>query len=320
LHLTEPVLALPGDRFVLRRPSPALTVSGGTVIDPFPPRRLNRVKTFERLGALASACKEHAQDGHVGAARIADFVSRHERALCASEEQRIEILTEESAAGLSVSQLVRLTGIAPETIARTRNLILINGQHLVSKRWVERQRRKLVEWLAAFHAKNPAAAGAPISQARLGLDPLLLGPVFENFPAVSWRGDLVALSSHRPQVSAVDAQALARIEFAFRQAAFQPPAPNEVLATASANPKIARGHLESLVKDGKLIRISADLIFHAEVIQHIRQSLTGHKGRRFSVADFKSWTNVSRKYAIPLLEYLDHQRVTKREGDVRVVL
>ena len=78
--------------------------------------------------------------------------------------------------------------------------------------------------------------------------------------------------------------------------------------------------MESLVKDGKLIRISADLIFHADVLAHIRQSLAAYKGRRFSVADFKSWTNVSRKYAIPLLEYLDHQRVTKRDGDVRVVL
>ncbi len=291
LHVAEPVLALPGDRFVLRRPSPALTVAGGTVIDAFPPRRLNRAKTFERLSALAAA----------------------------STEQRVEILTEESAAGLSVSQLVRLTGLTPEIIGQARNLILVNGQHLVSKPWVERQRRKLLDWLAAFHTKNPAAAGAPISQARLGLDPILLGPVFDNFPAISVRGDLVALAGHQPRVAPIDAAALAQIEFAFRQAAFQPPPPNEVLA-AAGNPKTARGLLESLVKDGKLIRISADLIFHAEVIRHIRQSLAAHKGRRFSVADFKSWTNVSRKYAIPLLEYLDHQRVTKREGDARVVL
>jgi selenocysteine-specific elongation factor len=292
LHLAERVLALPGDRFVLRRPSPALTVAGGTVIDPFPPRRLNRAKTFERLAALALA----------------------------SAEQRVEILVEESPAGLSVSQIVRLTGVPLEVIAQTPNLILVNGQHLVSKRWVEQQRRKLVEWLAAFHAKNPAAAAAPVSQARLGVPSALLGSVFDNFSDISLRGDLVALSSHRPQVPAVDAKVLAQIELAFRQAAFQPPAPSEVLAAATTNPKTARGFLESLVKDGKLIRISADLIFHADVLAHIRQSLAAHKGRRFSVADFKSWTNVSRKYAIPLLEYLDHQRVTKREGDIRVVL
>ncbi len=84
--------------------------------------------------------------------------------------------------------------------------------------------------------------------------------------------------------------------------------------------KNARPLLEALIKSGKLIRIAPDLIFHADVITHIRQSLTAHKGRRFTVADFKSWTNISRKYAIPLLEYLDQQHVTKRDGDARVVL
>jgi selenocysteine-specific elongation factor len=56
------------------------------------------------------------------------------------------------------------------------------------------------------------------------------------------------------------------------------------------------------------------------VIAHIRNSLSSHKGRRFSVPEFKDWIQISRKYAIPLLEFLDHQRVTKREGDLRVIL
>jgi selenocysteine-specific elongation factor len=62
------------------------------------------------------------------------------------------------------------------------------------------------------------------------------------------------------------------------------------------------------------------LLFHADVIAHIKTSLGQQKGRRFSVLEFKSWTNISRKFAIPLLEYLDQQRITKREGEVRVVL
>ena len=69
-----------------------------------------------------------------------------------------------------------------------------------------------------------------------------------------------------------------------------------------------------------MVRISEDLIFHTEAITHIRKSLAGHKGRRFSVPEFKEWTQVSRKYAIPLLEYLDRERVTRRDGDVRIVL
>jgi selenocysteine-specific elongation factor len=84
--------------------------------------------------------------------------------------------------------------------------------------------------------------------------------------------------------------------------------------------KKARGLLEALIKNQKLARVSEDMVFHAEVIAHLRKSLAAHKGRRFSVPEFKSWTNISRKYAIPLLEYLDHQRVTRRDGDTRVVL
>jgi selenocysteine-specific elongation factor len=280
LHLTEPVLALPGDRFILRRPSPAMTVAGGTIIDPFPPMRLNRAKTFERLSKLAMA----------------------------SPTERVELLTEESAGGLSLNQLVRLTGFSP--LPTSTLLILVNGQHMVSKAWVEQRRQELVEWLATFHMKHPAAEGAPIAQARLGVDAALVAALFENFPAIRLRGDVVSLASHQPKVSNAEAEALAKLELVFREAAFQPPALE----------KNNRALLEKLIKSGKLVRISNDLVFHADVIAHIRQSLAAHKGRRFTVTDFKSWTNVSRKYAIPLLEYMDKQRVTKRDGDDRVVL
>lgn len=285
LHLSHPVLALPEDRFVLRRPSPVMTVAGGTVIEAFPPRRLNRAKTYERLKVLAAA----------------------------SPLQRVELLVNESAHGLSLKQLQRVTGLA--SIPQSPELVLVNGQHLVSKRWMEQRRQKLLDWLKDFHAKNPAQAGAPVAQARLGLDPVLLNALLSNFPVVTVRADTVALAGHQPQVSNAAAQALAAMELLFRQAGFTPPTPAEVLVEKTARPV-----LETLVKSGKLVRVSNDLIFHADVLAHIRQSLAAHKGRRFTVADFKSWTNISRKFAIPLLEYLDQQRVTRRDGEARVVL
>jgi selenocysteine-specific elongation factor len=62
------------------------------------------------------------------------------------------------------------------------------------------------------------------------------------------------------------------------------------------------------------------LLFHADVLEHLRKSLAAHRGRRFTVPQFKEWTSVSRKFAIPLLEYLDREHVTRRESDTRVVL
>jgi selenocysteine-specific elongation factor len=75
-----------------------------------------------------------------------------------------------------------------------------------------------------------------------------------------------------------------------------------------------------LLRDRRLVRVSDELVFHASAIQSLRDLLHEKKGRRFAVPEFKDWTGISRKYAIPLLEYLDRERITRRDGDARVVL
>ncbi len=297
LKLGEPVMTLPGDRFVVRRPSPATTVGGGLVIDAFPPRRLSRAKTVARLLALAQA----------------------------DLPRRLEVLVEEKENGRRFSELIRMTGRAPEEIRQAMNeretlLLVETAQRVVSRTWLERRRALLVAWLRAFHTNHPSLPGAPVAQARLGLDNALSSFVFSGFDAIRVAGDIVALAGHRVQISGPEAAALLRLEQAFRQAAYQPPNPTELLRLAGIEPKDGRALLERLIKDGKLVRVADGLIFHGEVVGHIRNSLALHKGKRFSVPEFKDWTQVSRKYAIPLLEYLDHQRVTQRVGDQRVVL
>ncbi len=214
IQLFEPVIAVPGDRFILRRPSPARTVAGGTIVDAFPPRRLNRVKTYARLSALLEA----------------------------EATRRIELLVEESTNGETVSNLVHLTGAPSEAIRaavkQSAGLILLEStQRIVSKTWLEQRRQKLTAWLSAFHANNPAAAGAPVSQARLGLDPLLADVVFAGFPAVQLQGDLISLASHRPEFTTQQTETLSRIEQAFREAGFQPPSSNEILKNFIPDPK-----------------------------------------------------------------------------------
>jgi selenocysteine-specific elongation factor len=297
LRLAEPVIALPGDRFIVRRPSPGQTVGGGFVIDAFPLVRFNRSKTIARLERMVQA----------------DFA------------RRLEILIEESATGRLVTELVRLTG---RPLGEIRAVLASNpklatdpaGQRVVTAAWIAERRKQLQNWLTAYHAKNPSAAGAPIALARLGLDAALAQMVFHGAPAIRVERDLVSLATHKAQFSDPEMQAMARIERAFRDAGIQPAAPPDVLAAAKINGPNARGLLEVLIKSQKLVRVSPDLVFHADVIAHIRKSVSAHKGRRFSVPEFKEWTQISRKYAIPLLEYLDHQRVTRRDGDSRIVL
>ncbi|MBV9226264.1 MAG: selenocysteine-specific translation elongation factor [Acidobacteriaceae bacterium] len=297
LWMKEPGLLLPGDHFVLRRPSPACTVAGGTVIDPFPPARLNRKKAALRLQTLAEG----------------------------SWAKRLSLLVSESPNGRRITDLVRRTGLSPEQlkshVAKTDDLLFVESAGRVfSKLWIERQREKLLAVLQGFHTKHPNLPGAPIALARMNLEPAIAQIIFANFPTIRTEGETVSLATHKAQTSPEQTRFLAQIEQAFRQGGFQPPSPSDALRAAGTDVNKGRGFLEALIKSQKLVRISEDLVFHADVVAHIRRSLQGHKGRRFSVPEFKEWTQISRKYAIPLLEYLDRQHVTRREGDARVVL
>ena len=93
-----------------------------------------------------------------------------------------------------------------------------------------------------------------------------------------------------------------------------------MLAGCGVEASRARSLLQILVRRQRLVKISEDLLFHASAIARLTGILNDHKGQRFSVPEFKEWTQVSRKYAIPLLEFLDRSRLTRREGDSRMVL
>jgi selenocysteine-specific elongation factor len=297
IRTSQPWLALPGDRFVLRALSPQQTIAGGAVVDPFPPLRLNRLKTVSRLTILRttdapSRIRFWVEEGSEGR-RVVDLI-------CAS--------------GLSEPEVLALAAADPQLIFHPLS------RRVLAKSWIDDRRMRLLEWLKEFHAQNPATAGAPLALARLGLNPALASLVMNGNPELRVSGETVALATFRPFWNDRQSKALDAIEHAYRAAAFQPPTPQEALKLAGVDPGQARALLESLIKEKKLVRVSAEMIFHFDAIDHIRKSLGAHKGLTFSVPQFKEWTRISRKYAIPLLEYLDREHVTRREGDDRVIL
>ena len=301
ISLSEPLMLRPGDRFIIRRPSPALTLAGGRIIDSHPPLRWNREKTIERLSQLARGTE-------------ADLVRQ---------------LVSESSHGRRLENLTLMTGIPADRlkriIAADNTLLLAEPeQRAVTRQWFAAKQEQVTNWLGVYHRQHPGQAGAPVGLFRqslfAGVEPSFADRVVKQTSGVRQASDVVALESHAASRTPAEAAALERLDQIFREGGFQPPEVPAALAQTTLDPKRARDLLETLVKQKRLVRISGDFLFHAEVLEHLRKSLAAHRGRRFSVPEFKEWTSVSRKFAIPLLEYLDRERVTRREGDSRVVL
>jgi len=120
-----------------------------------------------------------------------------------------------------------------------------------------------------------------------------------------------------------EVKAKEQIEAAFASASLAVPSIKEVLAKLSIEPRRSEKLLLLLLREKALVRIAPELIFHRDALAGLKPKLAGYKaekGERISVPAFKDLTGITRKYAIPLLEYLDRERVTRRQGDERIIL
>ena len=279
--LREPHLILPGDRFIVRMFSPVVTIGGGVVLDADPPRRMRRAQLDQRLGEIE-------KEGLAGVA-IA-----------------------ESAYGMTGAELV----------ARC-------GQRFPDP-WYENKLRTALfkqsirDVLEKFHKANPLQPGMPKEDLRHAALPgspaFFLDEMLRRLPDIRAEGDLVRLATHRVSLKTDESEATQKIEVLFRDAGLAVPSTAEVLAKSGVEAARARTLLQLLLRDRKLIKISEELVFHASALDALRASLSARIGQKFSVPEFKTWTGISRKYAIPLLEFLDREHVTRREGDARIVL
>jgi selenocysteine-specific elongation factor len=294
--LRERALLVPGDRFIVRRFSPVTTIGGGVVLDialDIAPAR-TAVNARERL----------------------------ERIEKASTPEWIHWLIRESGAGMPLEELTARTGLLPGQIdaaVRGSQEILALPGWLVDRAWFDSSRATLLARIQEFHRLHPLLAGIPKQDLRSGIPPELLDAILTH-PEIALEGELARHRAHRVVLQPEEEQARARIEAAFENAGFTVPSVNDVLAASQVEPARARTLLQILLREKRLLRITDDLVFHQSAIERLRRDLATLKGERFSVAEFKQRAGISRKYAIPLLEYLDREKITRREGDQRVVL
>ena len=304
LKLPRAALLLPGDRFILRQFSPVVTIGGGVVLDVAPIPRMTAHGEFLKILA----------GGDAEAMLQARIARRHHR-------------------GISLSQLVAETGwtsVAIESqlaqVVRKRDVMRVTDTFLHAPA-LEELKAHILSAIADFHKKNPLVGGIGKEELRTRVD--ATPEVFEAASATLARekkievvGDLVRLPGHGVVMKDEEAESKKKIEDAFASAGFQVPALQGVIAGLTVDKARAQKIVTLLLRDKVLIKVSDELVFHRSALEQLRRKLTDYKTKSatIDVARFKELTGVTRKYAIPLLEYLDRERVTKRVGDAREIL
>jgi selenocysteine-specific elongation factor len=312
LRLQDTVLLQSGDRFIVRQFSPVITIGGGAVLDP-----LARRPTLRDMGRAAFL--ETLEGG--------------------KREEILAAMTERALLGLALEEIVARTGWFPQEIRETSlklaassRIKIVSGEPLVllGRKAFDEVRRKISERVERFHKENPLSLGIAREDLRANLGRRVKAETFRaaleelaGEKKLDVQGELVKRAGSQIELQPEEARAKGEMEKAFSDAGLTVPSFKEVLAKLSVEAKRAEKLLQILLREKSLVRVSPELIFHANALAHLKGQLAAYKkakGERISVPVFKDLTGITRKYAIPLLEYLDRERVTRRAGDERVIL
>jgi selenocysteine-specific elongation factor len=318
LRFEAPVVALPSERFIIRSYSPSRTIAGGRVLDSFAVKHRGRatVAARARLAALIEADE---------AARLALFVETS------------------GSMGLRRADIAARTGWRDEVLneatgeaVRRGALVDAEGVYIARAAFDELARVAAAE-VAAYHKREPLSRGIARETLRERHFAHAAPEVFravlaqlETSGQIALDKEIVRAATHSLSLSPADAAMKERLEKVYKDAALEAPTFEEALeragvGSASSTREHARKLLQLLLDAGALVRVAGDLFFHQDALAHLQTQLgeyaAAHEPERLiDVAAFKDLAGISRKYAIPLLEYLDRARVTRRAGDKRIIL
>ncbi|HXM62762.1 MAG TPA: selenocysteine-specific translation elongation factor [Terriglobales bacterium] len=305
LRLSEPTLLLPGDRFIMRQFSPVVTIGGGVVVENAPPKRVKNATDYARF------LKTLSEDSRGGTLRAR---------VTASGSRGLGIAEAVARTGWRAQQIISVALADPE-IVRTGDIFIL-------KPALDLVRKGLISALDAFHKRNPLVAGMSKEELRGGFSEIA-PEVFDSVLTEAVRsgkielaGELVRLPGRGVMMKDEEAESKKIIEAAFANAGLKVPALKDVLAGLKVDKARAQKIVTLLLRDKVLVKISDDLVFHRDALLELRKRMAAEKAKspKLDVARFKDLTGVTRKYAIPLLEYLDREHVTRRVGDDRVIL
>jgi len=304
IRLESPVVAVAGDRFVIRRYSPMDTIGGGIILDAHLPK-LSRGTRPELLETLAGG----------------------------SLAERVELMARmEGLRGLTIREVQARTGIRVETLTKE----LKNVPHLADagdRRWIHHDvladfRRRAMEFLERYFRVNKIAVNVPKSEfvqklLPAGADGQLVNFLLQDLSRekiIAVAGDALDIPGRSKTLGGAEGELARSLEQRFAAAGLQPPPVSEIINEKTQKAKVIEGVIGYLVKQGTLLRLAEGVYVHRDVLAAARTRMSARKGETIDVGQFKEYFGLSRKIAIPLLEYFDREGVTKRVGDARQVL
>ena len=312
LRFEKPAALARGDRFVVRSYSPAITIAGGQVLDVKPPHGGVRLAaTLERFAQLQ-----------------APFTAG------TPESDALLVFVRESRAfGIQIAELTARSSAqhanASAAQVEARADVWRVGDRLLLASWREVLGKRVRSALAAHHELEPLSEGLPREEMRERLLADASGPVADAvLRDLAAAGDVVGrerlrLAGHEVRLSGQEAEAEAALLAAYRAAGLMPPDQDAVARATGLTPPVVQRVTHLLLRQKVLVKVDA-LIFHHESLERLKADIASLKSEKspaqVNVATFKDRFGLTRKYAIPLLEYLDRERVTRRVGESRMVL
>jgi selenocysteine-specific elongation factor len=302
LRLQQPIVLMPGDHFVLRQCSPANTIGGGRVLDAHPLPNLRKAKCLAWLEKFKDVLPE---------------------------EQLLLRVARRGIVGLTMRELMAETGLTREALERyaelfvsSRQLLRIPGDMLLSNESAE----IAISDISSRLKRDAKSDGHKRSELKnqTGLHAAVFNFLIEALAReqkIRLQGERIYPVGSQSQGVDPDLKQRSAIAAIYAAAGLAAPSSSEVAVKLGLKEGEMRRLMTLLLRDKILVKIGMDALYiHNGALEGLRDRMRELRGQIFDVAGFKQLTGLSRKYAIPLLEYLDRERLTRKNGDKRLVL
>ena len=310
IRLEAPLVAMARDRFIIRSYSPIMTIGGGEILSIHPQKHKRSGDVLERLQTLQHGSLEEILSLYVHDARFQPITPQAISGMLALHEREIS---------QSFQQLLQ-QGVIIQTGSQ--------GMAVIHRSYYQQLQTTINDVLTDFHRQFPLKAGMMKEELRKKLPSSLPTHIFQqaleelmNTGTICVEQKLVRKGDHRIRLTSDQERAKQKLEQVYLSSRFQPPNASDAVKHTGLPEKEGQEMLRLLMDEGTFIRLEGDLYYHKDVLQDMIAKIVAYlkHHQEIAIGNVKDLFQISRKYSVPILAYLDAEGVTLRKGDVRIL-